>query len=316
MLNSSDELVCRACGLVISPVHYVPPLIPFKAEPRNSPRVLQHGAIIPTPYGSTCSTTSVGSLYDAKSKPLDTVKRLIFSRLSRLHRLHSFSKSTATSLRALYTLRRVCSLLGVSEATYTHASYLVMKMLRSGMKADLTSYAIVGACIIIASRRFDPLKPVTVRSVTRLMRQLGHKSVSKNSVLRSLFLIRRLTGIIQVARPENYLSFICSKVAGLSSVRAELKLIGVKPEEYMQRLLSVSKLVLSRIPPTRRGGRDPFVLSASAVYAADRLLAVKANRAPLLTQSLLGQQLGIAVYTLRDHFTMLVKPVLHQMGKE
>ncbi|WP_455463240.1 hypothetical protein, partial [Candidatus Hodarchaeum mangrovi] len=79
--------------------------------------------------------------------------------------------------------------------------------------------------------------------------------------------------------------------------------------------------LLSRFPSFDRGGRNPFILAAAVIIASDILLAQKnvfpncykkRSKRGILTQKYIAKMLDIAEFTLREHFLLLIKPLIEQ----
>jgi transcription initiation factor TFIIIB Brf1 subunit/transcription initiation factor TFIIB len=66
-------------------------------------------------------------------------------------------------------------------------------------------------------------------------------------------------------------------------------------------LESLSKELLSNVPPNRKAGKNPFLLAGSAVFMASSLIARDRNIPNVFTKVQFSKDVGIAEYTLRSH---------------
>jgi len=103
-----------------------------------------------------------------------------------------------------------------------------------------------------------------------------------------------------------------------------MKRIAIK-EEYYQCLTVVAKQLLKQFPEQQRGGRNPFILAAAMLLAADIILArnlvfpkcyVKPSRRGVLSQKRFSEILDIAEFTLREHFQLLAKPLIRRFEEK
>jgi transcription initiation factor TFIIIB Brf1 subunit/transcription initiation factor TFIIB len=188
------------------------------------------------------------------------------------------------------------------------AAYYYRKITSSKISADTSNRLItVSACLFIAIREFKDCAPVTIQELAEIFRGLGHRA-SVRSIVRELPKLQSRLGInVHVRRSEEYLNRIVSSVVAQPEVQHRLRETDMGTEEYRFSASSIALSILKGLSQSARGGRNPFILAVSAVYAADRRLSETKRVKPILTQRILAKATGTAEYSLRDHFCSLLK---------
>lgn len=80
-------------------------------------------------------------------------------------------------------------------------------------------------------------------------------------------------------------------------------------KDYQNELTKMSSEILKRLSDVKRGGRHPFILTGAVIYLADWLLSIKFNQKKILTQKIVSEATKIPEYSIRDHYTNLLKPI-------
>jgi transcription initiation factor TFIIIB Brf1 subunit/transcription initiation factor TFIIB len=249
--------------------------------------------------------------YDSKGEPLSSYRQALFRRLKYHYDLKSRTQKKETDYNALRVLNRVSALLRLSGNVRNRAAYYYRKVTSEKISAEIGNKLItVSACLFIAIREFKECAPITIQELAEIFRGLGHR-VSVRSIVRELPKLQSHLGInIHVRRSEEYLNRIVSSVVTQPEVQQRLYATGISAEEYGFNTSSIALTILKRLSQPARGGRNPFILAVSAVYAADRRLSEIKKTKPVLTQKILAKATGTAEYSLRDHFCSLLKRTL------
>ena len=122
-------------------------------------------------------------------------------------------------------------------------------------------------------------------------------------------------------KSEEYLESIISRIQRDYSLREFVKRKINQKVDYYTHLRIVAKQLLTLFPIKKRGGRNPFILAAAMINAADIILArqkifpecyLKKCRRGFLTQKKLSKILDIAEFTLREHYLLLAKPLIER----
>jgi transcription initiation factor TFIIIB Brf1 subunit/transcription initiation factor TFIIB len=188
------------------------------------------------------------------------------------------------------------------------AAYYYRKVTSSKFCTDVSNKLItVSTCLFMAIREFKDCAPVTIQELAGIFKSLGHR-VSVRSIVRELPKLQGKLGTnVHIRRSEEYLNRIVSSVVSQPEVQFRLKGCNVDSEEYRFNVLSKASSILKELSLPLRGGRNPFILAVSAVYAADRRLSEANKMKPTLTQRILAKATGTAEYSLRDHYCSLLK---------
>lgn len=249
--------------------------------------------------------------YDSQGEPLSSNRQALFRRLKYHYDLKARTQNKETDYNALRVLNRVSALLRLSENVRNRAAYYYRKITSEKISAEISNKLItVSACLFIAIREFKECAPITIQELAEIFKGLGHR-VSVRSIVRELPRLQGKLAInIHVRRSEEYLNRIVSTVVAQPEVRQRLEETDADSEEYRFNLSSTALIILKTLSLPSRGGRNPFILAVSAVYAADRRISENKNAKPILTQKILARATGTAEYSLRDHFCTLLKKTL------
>lgn len=133
------------------------------------------------------------------------------------------------------------------------------------------------------------------------------------------FVIKKITYM----KSEEYLSPIIRRLRQHNTISHQLsQRIRVSTDEYFNYLRTGAKTILHKHPRSARGGHNPFILAAATIIASDILLArhilfpqcyTRKTRRDFLTQRQLATVLNIAKFTIREHFLLLVKPLMESI---
>ena len=170
--------------------------------------------------------------------------------------------------------------------------------------------------LAIRSRREN----IELVRLVRVAQNQGHSILGKD-VVKAASLIRQYARIrVGYVKSEEYLDNIICRLKNNEDIRTRLsKRSNLSVNEFFQYLKVGAKKILAKFPSSDRGGRNPFILAAAIIVAADILLArhvlfpqcyVNRTRRGILTQKYIASTLEIAEFTLREHFLLLVKPLL------
>jgi len=169
--------------------------------------------------------------------------------------------------------------------------------------------------LAIRSRREN----IELARLVKTAQNQGYTIPGKN-IIKAASLIRQYAKVrITHVKSEEYLNNIISRLKMDPEILKRMKKKIKDKDEYFQCLRLGAKRLLLNFPLTERGGRNPFILAASIIIAADILLArqisyhhcyCKSSRRGILTQKYIAEFLNIAEFTLREHFLLLAKPLM------
>jgi transcription initiation factor TFIIIB Brf1 subunit/transcription initiation factor TFIIB len=310
----NGEYVCSRCGLIVSPglaeseYNISAPSIDSLGNVERSQSSLGERLHIVDSLGSYIDYHNKAYFYDSQGEPLSSNRQALFRRLKYHYDLKSRTEKRETDYNALRVLNRVSALLRLSENVRNRAAYYYRKITSEKISAGISNKLItVSACLFIAIREFKECAPVTIQELAEIFKGLGHR-VSVRSIVRELPKLQSKLGMnVHVRRSEEYLNRIVSSVVAQPEVRQRLREKDIDAEEYRFNASSAALSILKGLSQSARGGRNPFILAVSAVYAADRRISETNKMKPILTQKILAKATGTAEYSLRDHFCSLLK---------
>lgn len=298
---SESHYVCPNCGLVIEQL-MVPPLYHVSS---NEP--IRGAWVYPeTQTGSYIDYKDAFTFKDPKGNVLPPHSQSVYKRL-KLKALHDKVRVlSATHYRALYALKRVTEHLGLPVIVRERAAKMYRKIVRDTEVSN--NILLIAACLLHAVREQKNCALVTLTEITEAFTSLGYR-VTPKKLLRTSFIVRKAMGVHQrLRKSEEYLPRAISTLLESENVLLKLKERGINATEYKAQLTSFCLKILSDIKVNERGGRRPYTFLAAVIYCADKLLALKRGHPPILTQKLVAETLGVAEYSLRDHYNTVLKP--------
>jgi transcription initiation factor TFIIIB Brf1 subunit/transcription initiation factor TFIIB len=314
IVSENGEYVCSRCGLVVSEDRAQSDY-PANAcwvdnlnNGENAHFSVGKRLHIVDGLGSYIDYHNKGYFYDSQGAPLSSDKQALFRRLKYRYDLKSRTERRETDYNALRVLNRVSVFLRLSENVRNRAAYYYRKITSSKLCGDISNKLIaIATCLFMAIREFKDCAPITIQELADIFKSLGHR-VSVRSIVRELPTLQGKLGLnVHIRRSEEYLNRIVSSVVAQPEVQSKLKNSNMDSEEYRFNTLSTARSILRGLDLSARGGRNPFILAVSAVYAADRKQSEAKKIKPTLTQRILAKATGTAEYSLRDHFCSVLK---------
>ncbi|MGQ9723249.1 MAG: hypothetical protein ACUVXA_18250 [Candidatus Jordarchaeum sp.] len=311
----SGEFVCSNCGLVVSK-HYVAPVFKINQENLLNNQYKTNLALgnrmhIVDGMGSYIDFQRTPFFYDGQGAPLSSNKQALYRKLKFRYSLRLRIDRRESDYRALKSLNNVTSMLQISDSIRDRAAYLYQKAVKKIDKKISNHIVLIAACLFFATREYKELAPVTVQEVAQNFKKLGHrisvKKVIKTALeLRSLFIQKHP----KIRKSEDYLPRIISDIISSSIIELRLEGRDLSIEDYRNLLTQKSYSILNKIDSIDRGGRNPYIFAVSTVYCADRIISKEIERKPVLTQKILAKITRVAEYSIRDHYTSVLKPMI------
>ena len=311
IIVADGEQVCSRCGLVYERTIVHPRYI--LNEDGNSDGFRLYVAPgerlhMVDGLGSYIDYPSSSYFKDASGAPLPPHMQRYYLNLKRLSDKSTKYYKREADFRAFCSLNRVVQLLKLPKNVRDHAAYLYRKVARSGVsEKQLSSVVLVAYCLFLAVREFETGKLVTMKDITQAFRRVGHRVTIQSIIHAGLEYRASLNVRLTFRKSENYLPTILDKVVASQQVNRNLLRNGEDLQHYRQRLFETSQNLLKKIDGITRGGRNPYIFAVSVVYAADKIIARQNRRPQLLTQKLLAQLTNVAEYSIREHFSTLLK---------
>jgi transcription initiation factor TFIIIB Brf1 subunit/transcription initiation factor TFIIB len=317
LIQTESDIVCVNCGLVANQIFEKPTVQLIKAENSFGS---QYASISERPSSMKTLGTYVGSyrkhfFSDAKGTHLKIPAKRQFRRLKSLNDIYLHFNGRQREYRGYNFLARVCSHLQITEIAKADALFLFQKVhfhLKNQLK--LTSLIIGSLYLSIRSRKEN----IELSLITAA--QVQGYSIPGKEIIKAASLIRQHAKIrVSHVKSEEYLENIISRLQRDKEILKRVKKKINNKTEYFNILKIGAKKLLMNFPLSERGGRNPFILAASIIIAADIMLArklifphcyVRRSRRGILTQKYIAKILNIAEFTLREHYLLLAKPLI------
>jgi len=271
------ELVCDACGLVVSEgaIDEGPEWSAYSAE--DSQRLARTGAPRSFVAGASSLTTIIPiSSKDARGNRIPLKEREKFYRMRKLQHHSGHSRPGERSLpETVRALERVASLMGLPRAVKEEAGFICKKALEKGLVRGRSIEGIVAAAVYAACR---------IHEVPRTLDELQQVTGIRKKVIGKAYgaLLRSLTLRVPPSRPTDYVSRFCSQLGLSNAVQAEA-LRMLKELEKIDSSMSLS----------------PIGTAAAAIYLAS---LAHGERRP---QKAIAKVAGVSEVTLRNRFQFM-----------
>lgn len=271
------ELVCDACGLVVSEsaIDEGPEWAAYSLE--ESARLARTGAPRHVVAGASGLTTIIPlSSRDARGNTIPLREREKFYRMRKLQHHSGHSRPGERSLpETIRALERVASLMGLPRTVKDEAGFICKKALEKGLVRGRSIEGVVAAAVYAACR---------MQGVPRTLDELQQVTGIRKKVIGKAYgaLLRSLGLRVPPSRPADYVSRFCSKLGLSQTVLAEaLKIL--KELEKVDTSMSLS----------------PVGTAAAAIYLAS---LAHGERRP---QKAIAKVAGVSEVTLRNRFQFM-----------
>ncbi len=318
LIQTDSDIVCVNCGLIDKQIYEKPSIQLISSEGSYGS---QYASISEHPSRMKTLGTFIGSFQkknfvDSSGTQLALAKKLQYRRLKSINDIYLHFNGRQREYRGFSLLSRVCSSLELTNATKADTLFLFQKVHLQLKKKMKLSCLIMGALYLAVRTRKENIE------LNRLVKavQINGYSLAGKDIIRSASLIRQYAKIrVRHVKSEEYLDTIIGRIQKDYLLRSAIQKRTSNREEFFQYLKVVAKQLLNRFPLTKRGGRNPFILAAAMINAADVLLArhkvfpecyLRQSRRGVLTQKKLSEILEIAEFTLREHYLLLAKPLV------
>ncbi|MHA1425567.1 MAG: hypothetical protein ACTSQI_06235 [Candidatus Helarchaeota archaeon] len=316
------EYICTECGLVLSK-YYVSPT--YKINPENpiesrnsAPHFVALGdrINIVDGLGSYMGYQFSSYFHDKNGIPLSSKKQVLFKRLKYRYDLRARIDKKETKYRTLMIFNRVCALLeSLNTNTKNRATYLYQKFLKKLKKGDFYNHLnLIAVCLYLAVKESKEIAPLTIKEIANAFEKLNHRVTAKSLIRTALQIKPKFKEYFLNHKPsksENYIPKIVNKVLACPEIKKRLKKYNKSNFQYEKSIINESLSILDVLSIEERGGRNPYILAAATVYAADQKLSKIWGHRPILTQHLLSIITNTAEYSLRDHWRGLLYNYVH-----
>lgn len=260
-------------------------------------------------YEGAAQYTDIGNkmhVANAKGSQIGFSRRQPIFRTSKILRLKRVHHQTTMQIekrlsRGLIWINKVAERLQLPTQTRDRAAYLLRKTLPHYSIYRIQNPLVVCVLVLAIREHRLPLKEDDVLEIIPLLAK------NKNQLNRAKFFVMEHMGISwPTHRPECFIPIVISALRKNPKVLERLELRNGTPD-YFNRLERLSTRLLQSMNSIDYGGRYPNNLAASAVYSIDRLIL------NITTQKTCGEAVGVAEYSVRDHYQNLWKRRLTQI---
>ncbi len=324
LIQTESDIVCVDCGLVANQIYEKSAVHLIKSEGSFGN---QYASVSEKPSGIKTLGTYVGSyhkkyLADTKGTLLRIPAKRQYRRLKSLNDIYLHFNGRQREYRGYHFLTRICSGLQITETTKADALFLFQRVHSHLNKEIKLTHMIMGSLYLAIRSRKENIELARLVCASQNQGYLIHGK----SILKAASLIRQYAKVrISHVKSEEYLNNIISRLQRDPEVLKRMNRKITDQYEYFHCLRLEAKKLLLNFPLTERGGRNPFILAASIIIAADILLARqicyqhcyrRPSRRGILTQKYMSELLNIAEFTLREHFLLLAKPLMEDKSQK
>ena len=290
---SSHELVCSKCGLV-----HQRELLDESQEWIVAP--------ISTQLGTTPLSRGAAWFRDSSGKVLHPAQQRAVSKLVAVQRALGFNRDSEQ--RALTALKRAVEFFGLPRTLLDEAVYLYKKASRT-RRERITSTTLAALCFYLATRSIADRRRITPSDVVSCFRKLGYRVTLHRFMLAEAAYRGVLRRYFRVWRSEDYVKSVVDRVVSHPLVVQKLEKNRLSTVRFRISLVNETELILSKIDKYERGGRNPYAITACAVYAAAKVLQ-RRGYGVAIPAKWISDCTGVAEYTLREHYIELFKRIV------
>src|SRR5712692_4929767 len=294
LVDAGDEFVCPSCGIV-----------------REKEVFENHGRVSPKfEFGRQ----RLGSYMGSKQTTNEERRSRGFSKANStygyLKLVSDFAGREAGADYACFRMiRRVCEKLYLPHIVVQQAASVARKVLATNHHERRVTIAAVSAYSLIVACKIEAATSVSVREIVDAHTALGRRVKASSIIQLSLE-----SPIKTVARrPEEYVSKILAKLSLNQRIGQTLIREGLPQTVFLNSLRSTALEVLAEIDDGATAGRRPCALAASAVYAAEVVLARRESRKRRITQRDLAECGDSAEYTIRGQVSEIFMPAVERI---
>ncbi len=314
LVTTEYNIVCAACGLEVSRI-ISDPTYCIESENRQGNYYTFPGtrAYLADGLGTDIDRYKTNRFRDFRGRILSEKKQNKFKRLRIIHQRVGRFGERERNFHALCLINRISALLNLPKNVRNRAGYYYKKISKIIRKNDKekkrrrNSVKIAAFCILAAVKEDPNIIPIRLVEILRCFKKTGYNI--KGSDLTELRLYPEITKIIKIKarKSEDYIDRIIDLTLASKKVQNQVEKKKIDTFEYKQALLSVCKKILEKTPAQKRGGRDPYIMAAAAVYAADKYISKIHQAGAILTQRLLAEITDVAEYSIREHYLKVLK---------
>jgi transcription initiation factor TFIIIB Brf1 subunit/transcription initiation factor TFIIB len=294
MVDAGDEFVCPKCGIV------------------KEKEVLENdGRALPKfEFGNHALGSYMGSKQTTNEERRSKGFSKANSTYGYLKVVSDFAgREDGADYACFRMIRRVCEKLFLPHFVVQQAASVARKVLATEHHDRRVTIAAVSAYSLIVACKVEAVASVSVREIVD-----AHTALGRRVRVSSIIQLSLESPIKTVARrPEQYISKILAKLSLNQRIGQTLIREGRPQTVFLNSLRSTALEVLAEIDDGVTAGRRPCALAASAVYAAEVVLARRESRKRWITQKDLAECGDSAEYTIRGQVSEIFMPVVERI---
>ncbi len=291
-MDAGDELVCPGCGVV------------------SEKQVIDEG-IQREPTAIDFTGMALGSYLGPVGLGGKAKRRMGFpGSASTYGYLKTISDFVGRERGGIYpcvrTIERVAEKLGLPGVVLPQAANIAKKILTGPRPRRRFTLAAASAFSLISACKIEGVTSVSLRDILD-----AHESLGKHVKVSSLIQLQ-LESTVKAGprKPQEYVARTLARLGGMDHLSLDLPNSEAGRTAYFNSLREISIQVLMSADGSLMAGRRPCALAASAVYAAEFLLAKREARSRTFTQKDVAACGDTAEYTVREQFREIFMPAL------
>ncbi|HEV2226328.1 MAG TPA: hypothetical protein VGR56_05930 [Nitrososphaerales archaeon] len=294
MVDAGDEFVCPKCGIVKEKEV-------MENDRRASPRFEFGNHSLGSYMGSKLTTNE-----ERRSRGFSKAN----STYGYLKVVSDFAgREDGADYVCLRMIRRVCEKLFLPSFVAQQAAIVARKVLATKHHGRRVTIAAVSAYSLIVACKIEAVASVSVGEIVE-----AHTALGRRVKISSIIQLSLESSIKSVPRkPEEYVSKILARLSLNDRISQTLLREGITKTVFLNSLRSTALEVLAGLECGIAAGRRPCALAASAVYAAEVVLARRASRKRWITQRDLAECGDSAEYTIRGQVSEIFMPVVERI---
>ena len=314
VIQNAHESVCEQCGIILDDLFFMTryQINETKDSDINpGDQFVSIGKVVDNVcnLGSHMGYYSNKVFYDYRGEIISSHQQHVFKKLKQWYSLPLKIKDHETDYRILKILSNVAQCMKLSSLVKNRAAYFYQKIIKNA-KSIRNHVSLIGFCIFYSAREFSHNAPISIRELCDIFQSLGHRINPRLIIRDSIDYQNFIKEKNNPHKSEDYIIRLVNTIELYKPIIDRLKRKGshLTISEYVNLLRRKSLKVLELMSDKIRGSRNPFILAGAVVYCADKLLAKQYALKSLLTQRMASQAMGIAEYSIRDHYVKIVKP--------
>lgn len=292
VLSENGEYICESCGLV----HQEAKVSSLTKTQSGGVRYLQQYDVLNrSPFKAPISWHRINA-----RKGTNEVRVLKhFNKLDFIQRYYIDKLPIKAVRRAYAALLSLCSLMPAQlSSTIKRRALEIYYITAIRMRHVRKNHvALIAASFYVATRERCRVCDLTLKQIMSHLRKIG-LSITLSDIFKALFMLRKAIGIVVRHRSiEELLSIAVRKVMRDERVRRRLLKSDIDPLLYSRELYAEAVSLLKK---KLNCSKSPLSLVATAIYTADKVLALKHQWKDALTQKTLSSILEVSPFTIRE----------------